>query len=159
MQSPGTTLLPCPALASPTSMIVPLRPQGGHGPQLRQHIGCTAGVVGGCEEFVPLRGMEASRGAQVSARYCPEPSQSDPTAPLLTTLHGSPLPCTRTLAPQSQTLRPNSAASRDSSGYSGYSDQQPSASQWALIPVSGLCPSPLPQPSPTPRVLSPHVFE
>lgn len=66
----------CPASVSLASLPVLLCLQGGHRPQCRQHFGSASGVAGGCEGIVPLCGVAAIGGAQVSARPCPDPSSS-----------------------------------------------------------------------------------
>ena len=91
-------LLPCcpgglPCLTVPgLTLPVLLCPQGGHGPQLRQYVGCAARMAGGCEELVPLCGVAAGGGAQVSFGFCPDapppptPQQPDWAAPSFTHL-------------------------------------------------------------------------
>ena len=71
--SPGGLTAACPASVSLTSLPVLLRLQGGDRPQCRQHVSSASGVAGGCEGVVPLCGVAAVGGAQVSARPCPGP--------------------------------------------------------------------------------------
>lgn len=75
-------------LSLPSLMLTALCLQGGHRPQLRQYVGCAAGMAGGCKEFVPLRGVAAGRRAQVSSRFCPDtpPPRVNCPVPLFTHL-------------------------------------------------------------------------
>lgn len=90
--SPCCLIVARPASVSLTSLTVLLCLQGGHRPQCGQHVSSASGVAGGREGFVPLCGVAAVGGAQVSARPCPDPLlQLDLAVFLLTHLPWLPL--------------------------------------------------------------------
>lgn len=89
--------LPLLASVSPTLLTVPLHRQGGHRPQLRQHVSCAAGVARGREESVPFCGVAAGGGAQVSAQW----DWLHPTSPATTACGSGQNPSSQPRALQS----------------------------------------------------------